>query len=76
MEASMPASVSPAEGGANDASAVGLLVLLGMDGGTAAAAALLQRVLFTGLATGLGLTAYLVARRRFDLGGLLTHHRT
>jgi len=68
-------SFLPGGTGANDASAVGLLVLLGLDGGTAAAAALLQRVLFTGLATGLGLAAYLVARRRFDLGGLLTHHR-
>ena len=67
-------SFLPGGTGANDASAVGLLVLLGLDGGTAAAAALLQRVLFTGLATGLGFTAYLVARRRFDLGGLLTHH--
>jgi uncharacterized membrane protein YbhN (UPF0104 family) len=67
-------SFLPGGTGANDASAVGLLVLLGLDGGTAAAAALLQRVLFTGLATGLGLVAYLVARRRFDLGGLLTHH--
>ena len=67
-------SFLPGGTGANDASAVGLLVLLGLDAGTAAAAALLQRVVFTGLATGLGLTAYLVARRRFGLGGLLAQH--
>ena len=63
-------SFLPGGTGANDASVVGLLVLLGLDPGTAGAAALLQRVAFTGLATGLGLTAYLVARRRFPLGGL------
>jgi uncharacterized membrane protein YbhN (UPF0104 family) len=67
-------SFLPGGTGANDASVVGLLVLLGLDPGTAGAAALLQRVLFTGLATGLGLTAYLVARRRFPLGGLLSQH--
>lgn len=67
-------SFLPGGTGANDASVVGLLVLLGLDPGTAAAAALLQRVLFTGLAAGLGLAAYLIVRRRFELGGLLTHH--
>jgi uncharacterized membrane protein YbhN (UPF0104 family) len=64
-------SFLPGGTGANDASVVGLLILLGLDPGTAGAAALLQRVVFTGLATGLGVTAYLVARRRFNLGGLL-----
>jgi uncharacterized membrane protein YbhN (UPF0104 family) len=64
-------SFLPGGTGANDASAVGLLVLSGLDPGTAAAAALLQRVTFTGLATGLGLAAYLVARRRLSLGRLL-----
>jgi uncharacterized membrane protein YbhN (UPF0104 family) len=64
-------SFLPGGTGANDASVVGLLVLLGLDPGTAGAAALLQRVVFTGLATGLGLVAYLVARRRFSLGRLL-----
>ncbi|HKF77005.1 MAG TPA: lysylphosphatidylglycerol synthase domain-containing protein [Candidatus Dormibacteraeota bacterium] len=66
-------SFLPGGTGANDASVVGLLILLGLDGGTAAAAALLQRVCFTGLAASLGLTSYLLARRRFRLGGLLTH---
>jgi len=64
-------SFLPGGTGANDASVVGVLILLGLDPGTAGAAALLQRVVFTGLATGLGVTAYLVARRRFKLGGLL-----
>jgi glycosyltransferase 2 family protein len=67
-------SFLPGGTGANDASVVGLLVLLGIDPGTAGAAALLQRVVFTGLATGLGVSAYLVARRRFQLGGLLAQH--
>jgi len=67
-------SFLPGGTGASDASVVGLLVLLGLDPGTAGAAALLQRALFTGLATGMGLTAYLVARRRFQLGGLLSQH--
>lgn len=64
-------SFLPGGTGANDASVVGLLVLLGVEPGTAGAAALLQRATFTGLATGLGLSAYLVARRRFTLAGLL-----
>ena len=64
-------SFLPGGTGASDASVVGLLVLLGLDPGTAAAGALLQRAVFTGLAVGLGLTAYLVERRRFHLGGLL-----
>jgi uncharacterized protein (TIRG00374 family) len=65
-------SLLPGGTGANDASVVGLLVLLGLDPGTAGAAAILQRVLMTGLATGMGFVAYLVARHRFHLGGLLT----
>jgi uncharacterized membrane protein YbhN (UPF0104 family) len=66
-------SFLPGGTGANDASVVGLLVLLGLDGGTAGAAALLQRVTFTGLAAGLGVAAYLLVRRRFRLSGLLAH---
>jgi uncharacterized membrane protein YbhN (UPF0104 family) len=65
-------SFLPGGTGASDASIVGLLVLLGLDPGTAAAAALLQRAVFTGLAAGLGITAYLIERRRFNLGGLLS----
>jgi glycosyltransferase 2 family protein len=67
-------SFLPGGTGANDASVVGLLILLGLDPGTAGAAAILQRVVFTGLATGLGMTAYLIARRRFALDGLLAPH--
>jgi len=67
-------SFLPGGTGASDASVVGLLVLFGIDPGTAGAAALLQRAVFTGLATGLGVTAYLIARRRFRLGGLFAQH--
>ena len=67
-------SFLPGGTGASDASVVGLLVLLGVDAGTAGAAALLQRVVFTGLAAGLGPVSYLVVRRRFQLGGLLAQH--
>ena len=66
-------SFLPGGAGASDASVVGLLVLLGLDPGTAAAGALLQRAVFTGLAGILGLTAYMAVRRRFNLGGLLAH---
>jgi len=66
-------SFLPGGTGASDASVVGLLVLLGLDPGTAAAGALLQRAVFTGLAGILGLTAYMAVRRRFNLGGLLAH---
>src|SRR5262249_5263991 len=44
--------------------------LLGLPPGTAAAAAILQRVLVTGTATVMGLVAYGIARRRFHLSGL------
>jgi glycosyltransferase 2 family protein len=64
-------SMLPGGTGASDATVVGLLVLIGVEPGAAVAAALLQRVAVTGVATGLGLIAYLVARRRLHLGGLL-----
>jgi uncharacterized protein (TIRG00374 family) len=63
-------SLLPGGVGANEASVAGLLIVLGVPGGAAGAAALLQRLLMTGVALGLGLGAYLVVRRRFDLGGL------
>jgi uncharacterized membrane protein YbhN (UPF0104 family) len=56
--------------GANEASLVGLLILLSVPGGAAGAAALLQRLLMTGVALLLGLSAYGIVRRRFELGGL------
>jgi hypothetical protein len=58
--------------GASEASMVGLLVLVHIDPATAAAAALCQRVLTTGVAAAIGGAAYLLARRRFELGSLLT----
>jgi uncharacterized protein (TIRG00374 family) len=63
-------SLLPGGVGANEASVAGLLIVLGVPGGAAGAAALLQRLLMTGVALGLGLSAYLAVRRRFDLGGL------
>lgn len=65
-------SFLPGGTGASDLSVVGLLLLLGVDAGTAAAAALLQRVAVTGMATGPGFVAYLAARRRYGLTGLLS----
>lgn len=59
--------------GANEASVVGILVVLGVNPAAAAAAALLQRVTQSGVATIGGLGAYMVVRRRLhlrDLGGL------
>jgi uncharacterized protein (TIRG00374 family) len=64
-------SLIPGGAGANEASMVGLLVLLHVDPATAAAVALLQRLFMTGLATLLGWGAYMAVRRRFDLGPLL-----
>ncbi|MGH7904714.1 MAG: lysylphosphatidylglycerol synthase transmembrane domain-containing protein [Candidatus Dormibacteraceae bacterium] len=63
-------SLIPGGAGANEASVVGMLVLLGLDPAAAGAAALLQRVLVTGVATLAGLAAYGAARRRFHLAGL------
>ena len=63
-------SLLPGGVGANEASVAGLLILLGVPGGAAGAAALLQRVLVTGMALLLGLSAYAVVRHRFALGGL------
>ena len=70
-------SLIPGGVGANEASVAGLLVVFGADGGTAAAAALVQRLLITGMAIGLGLGAYAIVRRRFKLGALfeLVSHR-
>jgi uncharacterized membrane protein YbhN (UPF0104 family) len=63
-------SLLPGGVGASEASVAGLLILLGVGAGPAGAAALTQRLLQTGMALGLGLAAYLVVRRRFELGGL------
>ena len=61
-------SLVPGGAGASEAGTVGLLVLLHVDPATATAAALVQRVLTTGVAALVGWTAYLLARRRFELG--------
>jgi uncharacterized membrane protein YbhN (UPF0104 family) len=63
-------SLLPGGVGANEAGVAGLLIVLGVREGPAGAAALLQRFLMTGMALILGLGAYLLVRRRFDLGGL------
>jgi uncharacterized membrane protein YbhN (UPF0104 family) len=65
-------SLIPGAAGASEASMVGLLVLLHVDPASAAAAALLQRVATTGLATVLGWGAYAAVRRRLGLGSLLS----
>jgi uncharacterized membrane protein YbhN (UPF0104 family) len=69
-------SLIPGGVGANEASVAGLLLLFGVDGGAAGAAALVQRFLMTGVALVLGGSAYVVARRRFALGGVfqITSH--
>ena len=70
-------SLLPGGVGANEASVVGLLILLGVGGGVGAAAAVIQRGLITGMSLGLGFAGYAVARRRFRIGGLfsLIHRR-
>lgn len=55
--------------GANEASVVGVLVVLGVNPATAAAAAILQRVTLTGVGTLGGLAAFLAVRRRSALIG-------
>lgn len=62
------ASMIPGGAGANEASMVGLLILAHVDPPTAAAAAIVQRMFTTGLATAFGWSAYAVARRHFPLG--------
>jgi glycosyltransferase 2 family protein len=65
-------SLIPGGAGANEASMVGLLILVHVDPATAAAAALLQRLFLTGVPSILGWGAYLVARQRFNLGSLFS----
>jgi len=56
-------SLLPGGVGANEATVVGILVLLGVDPAHAAAAALLQRLWLTGFATAGGLAAFAILRR-------------
>lgn len=62
-------SVIPGGVGATEASVVGLLVLQGVEPGTAVAAALLQRLFTTGPSTLLGVAAWWLVRHPF-------HHQT
>jgi uncharacterized protein (TIRG00374 family) len=58
-------SLLPGGIGANEAGMVGLLVVVGMEPGAAAATAVLARFVTSGLAVLVGITAYAAARRRF-----------
>jgi len=62
-------SLSPGGLGGFEASAAGLLILVGLGPGTAAAAALVQRGADKGVATIAGLCAFMVARRRYSFVG-------
>jgi glycosyltransferase 2 family protein len=65
-------SLIPGGAGANEATTVGALLLLGLPAYLAVAAAILQRLVITGTATVMGLGAYVVASRRYNLSGLGT----
>ena len=63
-------TVVPGGVGANEASVTGLLVVFGVHAAPAAGAALIQRFLISVLALVVGICAYLVVRRRFQLGSM------
>lgn len=63
-------TVVPGGVGANEASVTGLLVLFGVASAPAAGAALINRFLISVLALLVGVGAYLVVRRRFQLGSI------
>ena len=63
-------SLLPGGVGANEATVAGVLLVFGVSPGAAGAAALIQRLLMTGVAIGFGLTSYLIVRRRLHLGGI------
>jgi glycosyltransferase 2 family protein len=65
-------SLIPGGVGANEAGVAGLLILFGLDPGSAAAAALIQRLALTGMAIVLGIIAHAIVRRRFELHWLPT----
>lgn len=62
-------TLSPGGLGGFEASVAGLLIAVGADPGTAAAAALVQRAADKGLATLAGLVAFMIARRRYSFVG-------
>ncbi|MGA2283558.1 MAG: lysylphosphatidylglycerol synthase transmembrane domain-containing protein [Candidatus Dormibacteria bacterium] len=57
--------------GANEASLIGVLVGFGVPAGQAAAVALLERLLLTGVPSAVGILAYLLIHRRLHLGSLV-----
>jgi uncharacterized protein (TIRG00374 family) len=63
-------SLIPGGVGANEASVAALLIFLGVDAGSAGAAAIIQRGLMTGLSVILGFTAYALINKRLHLGGI------
>lgn len=63
-------SLIPGGVGANEASVAALLIFLGVDAGSAGAAAIIQRGLMTGLSVVLGFSAYALINKRLHLGGI------
>jgi uncharacterized protein (TIRG00374 family) len=63
-------SLLPGGIGANEAGVVGILVILGVNPAAAAAAAILQRLTLSGVATVGGFGAFLAVRRRLQLTGI------
>ena len=62
--------------GANEASLIGVLVGFGVPAGQAAAVALLERLLLTGVPSVIGVLAYVAIHRRLHLGSLVASPRT
>ncbi len=63
-------SLIPGGVGANEASVAALLIFLGVDAGSAGAAAIIQRGLMTGLSLILGFSSYALINKRLHLGGI------
>ena len=61
--------------GANEASVIGVLVGFGVPAGQAAAVALLERVLLTGVPAAVGVLAYIAIHRRLHIGSLVSSPR-
>ena len=61
--------------GANEASVIGVLVGFGVPAGQAAAVALLERLLLTGVPSAIGVLAYVAIHRRLHIGSLVSSPR-
>jgi uncharacterized membrane protein YbhN (UPF0104 family) len=61
--------------GANEAGVIGVLVGFGVPAGQAAAVALLERLLLTGVPSAVGVLAYLAIHRRLHISSLVTAPR-